>query len=287
LFPVVLALSLLRLAAIESPVSLVPENGPGYSFRDGVLELRAGGGWLRTSRLYLNFRLSFEFRAQTPEVDAGVLIRTWTGVGGWPGTGYRLRLPIDAAMNPAGLLVGHRLAVDFVEQGRVALKATGEWQQVEISGEGPRITFAMNGSVVGVYDVDSYGGHIFFDNKRGLVQLRNISIDSTERSPDIPADVMTEQELKAAGGRAPKLIRELRPSYTSEAMRRIVQGHVDLEAVVLPDGSPGPVRVKRSLDPDLDLSAIAAVRAWKFQPAVLGGKPVSVLVDIEMTFRLK
>jgi hypothetical protein len=49
--------------------SLIPEYGARASFRDGVLELRNGGGWLRAPRLCLNFRVSFEFRATTPELD--------------------------------------------------------------------------------------------------------------------------------------------------------------------------------------------------------------------------
>jgi TonB family protein len=267
--------------------TLVPEYGPRYSFRGGVLEIRGGGGWLRTPRLYLNFRLSFEFSTPTPELDTGVLIRTWTGMGGWPGTGYRVHLPVDPTTDPSAVLVGHKLPVAVVEKGGLVLKPGGEWQHVEITGEGPRITVAMNGTVVGVFDIERYGGHVLFDNRKGLVRLRNISIRSTERPPEVSVNVMTERELKAAGGQPPKLIRELRPSYTDEAMRRIAQGRVDLDVVVLPNGSPGAVRVKRSLDPDLDVSAIAAVRAWKFKPAVLDGKPVAVLVDVEMTFTLK
>jgi protein TonB len=70
-------------------------------------------------------------------------------------------------------------------------------------------------------------------------------------------------------------------------MERKVEGRVDLEAVVLPDGSTGPIRVTGSLDPDLDLSAVAAIRAWRFEPAMLNGKTVPSMVEVEMTFRLK
>lgn len=34
----------------------------------------------------------------------------------------------------------------------------------------------------------------------------------------------------------------------------------------------------------MDLSAVAAVKAWKFQPGVLNGKPVPVLVEFGLTF---
>src|SRR5207247_8999202 len=46
----------------------------------------------------------------------------------------------------------------------------------------------------------------------------------------------------------PRVLREVKPQYTSDAMRAKVQGMVLLECVVKPDGSVGDVHVVRSLD---------------------------------------
>ena len=46
-------------------------------------------------------------------------------------------------------------------------------------------------------------------------------------------------------------LREVKPQYTSDAMRAKVQGTVLLECVVKPDGSVGDVKVVRSLDSDV------------------------------------
>jgi TonB family protein len=62
---------------------------------------------------------------------------------------------------------------------------------------------------------------------------------------------------------------------------------VFLEAIVLADGSIGPVRVTKSLDLDLDQSAAAAVRRWQFKPALKDGAAVPALVEIEMSFSRK
>jgi TonB family protein len=70
-------------------------------------------------------------------------------------------------------------------------------------------------------------------------------------------------------------------------MRAMVQGIVTLEAVVSTDGSVGSVRVTRSLHPDLDVSAVAALKAWKFRPATLNGVAVAVLAEVEMSFALR
>jgi TonB family protein len=60
-----------------------------------------------------------------------------------------------------------------------------------------------------------------------------------------------------------------------------------MEVLVLPDGATGAVRILRSLYPDLDASAIDAVKRWRFKPAVLRGHAVPALVEVEMTFKLK
>jgi protein TonB len=87
----------------------------------------------------------------------------------------------------------------------------------------------------------------------------------------------------------PRILREVKPQYTADAMRAKVQGVVELEAVVLPDGSVGDVRVVRSLDPvfGLDQEAIRAVRQWRFVPGTRLGQPVAVLVGVELTFTLR
>jgi protein TonB len=87
----------------------------------------------------------------------------------------------------------------------------------------------------------------------------------------------------------PRLIREVKPQYTADAMRAKIQGTVLLECVILPDGTVGRVEVVRSLDPTfgLDQEAIKAARQWRFVPGTRFGEPVAVLVTIELTFTLR
>jgi TonB family protein len=87
----------------------------------------------------------------------------------------------------------------------------------------------------------------------------------------------------------PRLLREVKPNYTAEAMRAKIQGVVWLEAVVLENGSVGQVRVIRSLDPTfgLDLEAERTVKKWVFAPGTRLGQPVPVLIEIEMSFTLR
>lgn len=93
------------------------------------------------------------------------------------------------------------------------------------------------------------------------------------------------------GATSPQLIREVRPGYTVEAMRAKVQGRVELEVVVLPDGTVDPkqIRMIRSLDSTfgLDAQAIEAVKQWRFRPGRQNGRPVPVRVTVELTFTLR
>jgi TonB family protein len=91
------------------------------------------------------------------------------------------------------------------------------------------------------------------------------------------------------GVTTPVVVREVKPAYTSDAMRAKVQGSVLLECIVRSDGSVGDVKVARSLDPvfGLDLEAMKAARQWRFRPGMRQGEPVAVLVVIELTFTLR
>jgi TonB family protein len=87
---------------------------------------------------------------------------------------------------------------------------------------------------------------------------------------------------------APRLIKEVRPRYTNEALRLMTQGVVVLEVVVTRDGCTAQIRVLKSLDRGgLDEEAVAAVSQWQFEPGHLAGTAVDVLVTIEVTFAIR
>jgi periplasmic protein TonB len=87
----------------------------------------------------------------------------------------------------------------------------------------------------------------------------------------------------------PQLLYEAKPQYTPDAMRAKLQGEVLLEAVVMPDGTTGNIRVIRSLDSTfgLDQEAIKAVRLWRFRPGMRQGQPVPVLITVGVSFNLR
>lgn len=90
------------------------------------------------------------------------------------------------------------------------------------------------------------------------------------------------------GVTSPSVLKEVKPTYTSEAMRAKIQGDVDLEVIVGENGVVTDVRVTKSLDRvyGLDQAAIAAARQWLFRPGQRNGVPVATRVTLQLSFRL-
>ncbi len=65
---------------------------------------------------------------------------------------------------------------------------------------------------------------------------------------------------------------------------RLTNGTVVLDVVLQEDGSPKIVRILRSVDPNLDDSAVRAFEQWRFSPATKNGRPVKVRMNAEVTF---
>jgi TonB family protein len=56
--------------------------------------------------------------------------------------------------------------------------------------------------------------------------------------------------------------------------------------IVDENGLPRDIKVRRALGMGLDDEAIKAVKQWRFQPASKDGRPVAVMINVEVNFRL-
>jgi len=92
-----------------------------------------------------------------------------------------------------------------------------------------------------------------------------------------------------SGIELPRLLREVKPQYTADAMRAKIQGTAVLDCVVTAEGTVGECQVARSLDSSfgLDQEAVKAAKQWRFVPGKRLGQAVPVLVTIELTFTLR
>lgn len=102
--------------------------------------------------------------------------------------------------------------------------------------------------------------------------------------PPPPAPPKTPIRLHS-GVKAPLKIAHTAPSYPPIAQTARVQGTVILEAIISESGQVESLRVLRSVGL-LDDAAMTAVRQWRYEPALLNGAPVPVIITITVDFRL-
>jgi len=96
--------------------------------------------------------------------------------------------------------------------------------------------------------------------------------------------------LPSEGATSPKLVHQIEPRYTPDAMVAKIEGTVTVEAVVNTDGTVARARVMKSLDKlhGLDQEALMAVSQWTFEPdsGKCAGLPSPTLVTFVLNFRL-
>ncbi|HTW67081.1 MAG TPA: energy transducer TonB [Bryobacteraceae bacterium] len=88
------------------------------------------------------------------------------------------------------------------------------------------------------------------------------------------------------GVTSPQLLVKVEPEYSEEARKAKFQGAVVLQIIVDAQGNPRDIKIIRPLGLGLDQKAIEAVEKWKFAPGKKDGKPVPVIAQIEVNFRL-
>jgi TonB family protein len=116
------------------------------------------------------------------------------------------------------------------------------------------------------------------------------SVSTDTRTP--AGTVKSGQELSSCGIQqkkacAPLLVNRVVPKYTVEALQAELAGSAVLDFVVDDRGSTANVRVRESLDKGLDEQAVAAVKQWKFKPAIYKGGPFPVTATAALEFGCK
>lgn len=102
------------------------------------------------------------------------------------------------------------------------------------------------------------------------------------------SDDSTEQNLSAvkvsSGMVAGNIISKPQPIYPESAKQRHISGAVIMHAIIGTDGHIHSLNLVSAPDPDLAISAIAAVRKWTYKPYMLQGVPVDVETTITVNY---
>jgi TonB family protein len=98
-----------------------------------------------------------------------------------------------------------------------------------------------------------------------------------------PHDSMLRQ---SAVDKKARLVSAFEPPSNEYAQSGGVAGMATYHVVVGSDGKPGEVTVGRPIGFGLDENAVASIRKASFEPAIKDGKPVPVVLDLIVQFRI-
>ena len=84
----------------------------------------------------------------------------------------------------------------------------------------------------------------------------------------------------------PKGVYTPNPEYSDKARKKKVKGTVVVAMIVTREGTVRDLKITESLEEGLDNQVLAAVRTWRFEPAIKDGKPVAVHLNAEVSFNL-
>jgi TonB family protein len=102
-----------------------------------------------------------------------------------------------------------------------------------------------------------------------------------------PAPSVGQAPVRVGGDiKEPRKIYDAKPFYPPAAQAAGVQGIVIVEAIIGVDGRVSSAKVLRSV-PMLEEAAIDAVSQWVYEPTLLGGVPVPVVMTVTVNFTLK
>jgi protein TonB len=100
---------------------------------------------------------------------------------------------------------------------------------------------------------------------------------SPRKAPiNLPEEAIPPRELES----------NVNPEYPPEARAKGLEGMVILKIVVEVDGTVGRIQLMKGDEPFAS-AATAAVKQWRYQPALVEGQPTAVFRIVKIPFRLK
>lgn len=143
----------------------------------GKLVMNKGNGWLATEKTFEDFELRIRYRFVTPGADSGVFIRSGLEGKNWTSRGYQIQ-NMDNQTLGAVVSMGRKVGAkshkpDLV---RSIKKPSGEWNDLVIVAEGPRVAVTLNGEPVADGEVEAVGGHIGLQAEGGVLEFERIDL---------------------------------------------------------------------------------------------------------------
>ncbi len=261
----------------------------------GVLRFGKGAA-IRTKPRYWDFLLTFDARVLLAPATFEIVVRNHRS---WderkrPGVAYEIRVDVDDNQAYEGRLTvrGGNGASFPIESLSRSIAKSAEWQHYRVDCTGQVLTLSVNDAKVAEFtSLQALSGNVGFGNRRGAVEFRNVRITDTSLHLGTFDDAVVRMAAHSddKSMEPPTLQSEQKPAYTERALQAGIRGTVLLQCVVTADGMPDQIQVVQSLGTrwGLDEEAIKALEAWRFRPGRINGKPVPVVVTVEMNFTIR
>jgi TonB family protein len=117
-----------------------------------------------------------------------------------------------------------------------------------------------------------------------LPEQKVVSLQKPPETDDIAS--IGALEKIGPGVSAPVVLHSPEAEFTDDARRANYDGICVISMIVDSHGIPQNVRIVKPLDYGLSEKAVEAVKKYRFTPAIKNGKPVPVMVTVEVNFRL-
>jgi len=121
-----------------------------------------------------------------------------------------------------------------------------------------------------------------------LIERSDMTADPIRQPPDRPMRDLPNIKWMPLDKSvtAPVVIERVEPEYPEGYRRVRIAGIVVVELAISETGTPENLAVLKSLGPAIEAATIDAVRKWKFAPAIRDGKPIPVLFNLTINFKL-
>jgi periplasmic protein TonB len=114
-----------------------------------------------------------------------------------------------------------------------------------------------------------------------------LGAENHQLAPPPPPNTAPHHGPYRVGGKvqAPRLLRQVQPTYPILAKEARVSGEVAIDSVIDEHGDVTQMKVV-SGNPLLVTAALNAVEQWKYQPTLLNGQPIAVDMEVTVKFKL-
>jgi TonB family protein len=199
--------------------------------------------------------------------------------------GMRMVRPVASGLvAELGKLTGCHAARNQVIAVEVAYRPTGQVAEVFAPVGVGVDRCARAARLLGAIDIDSGQGPL--DPKRTDLVLIGFR---PEDGTCAPVDISSAGRQRVGAGRirAPRKVRNITPVYPQSMQDARIQGVTIAEATIATTGCVVDAVVLRGPHPTLNAAALAAVSLWQYEPTLLDGKPVPVIMTVTVNFTLQ